>query len=272
MLLIHGIELVAVEQFLGPGHFDDERPFFIEKIDHAGHEMVQVSDMIEGVGRDDDLRGASFGTQHLGGCRVEIGDVHLTPCALACSARFAAGSTPSVLQPRSLQALSSSPSLQPISTISAVPGLLSSAYPPTRRNAGAWWSLPTGHRDSAGKKSAGIWSAIWIETAMQARLRIQGEAGLGLVDLGSANEHVGGRMIAQGQKKIGLRRQTGAAVLKSLHHSTFQAMRNRAVVRTVGRTFCKPFEALVDMVDLGLLQAMVAGQQDAATRTASASG
>src|SRR3546814_1727113 len=77
MLLIDGVELVLFDQVLGPGQFEYEGAVIGKQNVHALHEIMQVADMVEGVGRADHLRRFVL-FQHFGGGRwVEIGDVHI---------------------------------------------------------------------------------------------------------------------------------------------------------------------------------------------------
>src|SRR3546814_4718389 len=73
MLLIDGVELVLFDQVLGPGQFEYEGAVIGKQNVHALHEIMQVADMVEGVGRADHLRRFVL-FQHFGGGRwVEIG-------------------------------------------------------------------------------------------------------------------------------------------------------------------------------------------------------
>ena len=82
MLVIDRVELVAVEQILGPRHFDDEVSVFGQPSLHATHEIMQVADVVEGVGRHDHRSRAVFVDQNLGSVLGEIADIDVDAARL----------------------------------------------------------------------------------------------------------------------------------------------------------------------------------------------
>ena len=60
VLMIDGVEFVLLDQILRPRHLDDEDAVLAQPFRDAGHEVMEVADMVERVCRDDHARRAVF--------------------------------------------------------------------------------------------------------------------------------------------------------------------------------------------------------------------
>ena len=204
VLVVDAVELVLLHELECMRYLDDEDAVVIEQERHPQRKRVEIADVMKRVRGDDDLRRAMLFADLSGELGVKYSVTTSMPRSRASSAMFLAGSTPSVRGAPAWRNERKSPSLQPMSTVSAS---LESRNR-SRQRIGKTGEV-TMHRVGRRRDVDVVAEVLGRnlirhldQTAIQTDVDIERETRFRLLELLGAQEPVRERVVAEREKEI----------------------------------------------------------------------
>ncbi len=210
------VEFRVLKIFLRTRNFDDEGAVIGQHRHDAFHEGVQVADMVEGVGRDDRLRGPALGAELFGFIGREIADMDLDALFPGELGDIGGRIDAEGLRAHGVQFRQQKTVIAADVDDEIVAGDL---FQDVGEAVEMRMHRRRARRDVEIVREETFRNLIGDlnEAAIQADLRVQREGRLFPVLFAGANEHLRRRVVAERQKQKGVRRKTGAAPGEFIH-------------------------------------------------------